>query len=80
LTRARSCPSRDKRGRFTGITRKPHGCGRVQKAIRRAFIANHHRPLTIATFLEWANPRLRASWQYNNILDVLHRDYRSLGR
>ena len=36
----RVCPSRDKSGRFTGITRKPHGCGRVQKAIRRAFIAD----------------------------------------
>jgi hypothetical protein len=31
--------TRDKIGRFTGITRKPLGCGRVQKAIRRAFIA-----------------------------------------
>jgi len=40
----------------------------------------NYRPLTIATFLEWAYPRIRATWQYNNILDVLHRDYRSLGR
>ena len=39
--------TRDRNGRWTHTRGKPPGCGRLQRAIRRTFIAYGFRSLTI---------------------------------
>jgi hypothetical protein len=75
-------PPRDKSGRFTGITVKPRGCGRLQRAIRRTFIAYGFRPLITRAFLLRCYPgaRRHVPWMRRGIIQILRRDYRELGR
>jgi hypothetical protein len=75
-------PTRDKSGRFTGITYKPPGCGRVQKAVRRTFIAHGYQPLTIGAFLPRCYPKARRYvwWMRSSVHQALRRCAVSLGR
>jgi hypothetical protein len=56
--------------------------GRVQRQIRRAFIANNGQPLTTNVLMRWAYPQLRKPfhWCYRQLWEAAERYATRIGR
>jgi hypothetical protein len=54
--------------------------GRVQRQIKRAFIASNGQPLTSTELLRWCWPRERRRWHYKELMVAASRFARRIGR
>ena len=77
-------PTRTSRKAYVPIPPKNHGyrVGRVQRQIRRAFIASNGQPLSTSTLIRWCFPKLKTlpSWHYKSVRVAAARFAKRVGR